>query len=112
MVATLSELRQARAQLKAAQTQLVRRGVPSVAALPLGIMVETPAAVLGIAGLAREAALVRIGTNDLAQYGMAADRLNPQLSQLGQPREPPELPPTAAGARAAARPASPPASAA
>lgn len=103
MVATLSELRQARAQLKAAQTQLERRGVPSVPALPLGIMVETPAAVLGIAALAREAAFVSIGTNDLAQYVMAADRLNPQLSELCQPLQPPVLHAIAAVARAAER---------
>jgi phosphoenolpyruvate-protein phosphotransferase (PTS system enzyme I) len=103
MVATLSELRQARAQLKAAQTQLELRGVPSMPALPLGIMVETPAAVLGIAALAREAAFVSIGTNDLAQYVMSADRLNPQLSELCQPLQPPVLHAIAAVARAAER---------
>jgi len=103
MVATLSELRQARAHLEAAQAQLERRGVPSMAALPLGIMVETPAAVLGIAALAREAAFVSIGTNDLAQYVMAADRLNPQLSDLCQPLQPPVLHAVAAVARAAER---------
>ncbi|HZC78316.1 MAG TPA: putative PEP-binding protein, partial [Ktedonobacterales bacterium] len=103
MVATLSELRQAYAQLEAAQAQLERRGVLSVPALPLGIMVETPAAVLGIAALAREAAFVSIGTNDLAQYVMAADRLNPQLSELCQPLQPPVLHAIAAVAREAER---------
>jgi phosphoenolpyruvate-protein phosphotransferase len=103
MVATLSEVREARTQLQAAQAQLERRGVPSVPALPLGIMIETPAAVLGITTLAREAAFVSIGTNDLAQYVMAADRLNPRLGELCQPLQPPVLHAIAAVAREAQR---------
>jgi len=74
MVAALAELRETRAVLdRLAQGR-------GVAAPELGIMVETPAAALMAATLAKEAAFFSIGTNDLSQYALARDRTNPAVA--------------------------------
>jgi phosphoenolpyruvate-protein phosphotransferase len=91
MVATVGELRAVRTQLQAIRAQLSQSGLLADQPLPVGIMVETPAAVFTIESLAREAAFLSIGTNDLTQYVMAADRLNPRLATLCQPEQPPVL---------------------
>ena len=70
-------------------------------------MIETPAAVFAVDALAREAEFFSIGTNDLAQYVMAADRLNPRLTELSAARQPAVLRAiarVAEAARAAGRP--------
>lgn len=103
MVAIVDEVREARAQLREARTALIASGVPLDRAAPLGIMVETPAAVLSIEALARETTFFSIGTNDLTQYVMAADRLNPQLASLCQPTQPAVLHAIATVAREARR---------
>ncbi len=83
MVSTLEEIQEARRLLVKVRSEL------SIAStIPLGIMVETPAAVLSAPSMAREATFFSIGTNDLTQYVMAADRLSPALSQLCQPTQP------------------------
>ena len=74
MVATLDDLRWGRAQLAAAAAALAAEGVPHRADVRLGIMIETPAAAVTADLLAREAAFFSIGSNDLTQYAMAADR--------------------------------------
>jgi phosphoenolpyruvate-protein phosphotransferase len=74
MVATLDDLRWGRAQLVAAAAALATQGVPHRADVRLGIMIETPAAAVTADLLAREAAFFSIGSNDLTQYAMAADR--------------------------------------
>jgi phosphoenolpyruvate-protein kinase (PTS system EI component) len=74
MVATLDDLRWGRAQLDAAAAQLAAQGIPHRADARLGIMIETPAAAVTADLLAREAAFFSIGSNDLTQYAMAADR--------------------------------------
>ncbi len=56
--------------------------------LPIGVMIETPAAVAIAEHLARAAAFFSIGTNDLAQYVMAADRTNPRVAALADPLQP------------------------
>ncbi len=91
MIATVEELRTARALLRQAREQLAREGVHLDQAIPLGVMIETPAAVFAVEALARDATFFSIGTNDLTQYIMAADRLNPQLVALCQPIQPPVL---------------------
>ena len=74
MVASLAELRAVRAVLTELATEL------GVAAPKLGVMVETPAAAITADLIAAEAEFLSIGTNDLAQYGLAMDRTNPQLA--------------------------------
>ena len=54
----------------------------------LGVMIETPAAVFIAPELAKEAAFFSIGTNDLTQYVMAADRLNPAIAHLNEAANP------------------------
>jgi phosphoenolpyruvate-protein kinase (PTS system EI component) len=65
----------------------------------LGIMVETPAAVLHAAALACEADFFSLGTNDLAQYVMASDRLHPRLAELTDVHQPAVLRAIALAAR-------------
>src|SRR6266508_816131 len=74
MVATLDDLRWGRAQLNAAAAALAAEGVAHRADVPLGVMIETPAAAVTADLLAREAAFFSVGSNDLTQYTMAADR--------------------------------------
>ena len=56
--------------------------------MPLGILVEVPSAAFSIRQLAREADFVSIGSNDLIQYFMAADRDNPKVAHLCEPFNP------------------------
>lgn len=88
MVATLEEVREAKAIMAAERMALRERGISIERELPIGIMVETPAAVFACDALATEAAFFSIGTNDLTQYIMATDRLNPRLANLCQPLQP------------------------
>jgi phosphoenolpyruvate-protein kinase (PTS system EI component) len=74
MVASLAEIRAVRAMLAELAAGL------GVAAPPLGIMVETPAAAVTADLLAAEADFLSIGSNDLAQYALAMDRTSPQLA--------------------------------
>jgi phosphocarrier protein FPr len=82
MIATLAELREARAVLAEAGREL---GCPPV---PAGVMIEVPAAVAVADLLAREAAFFSIGTNDLTQYALAADRTNPRVAALADSFDP------------------------
>jgi len=83
MIANLDEVRRARALLDAIQEEL---GVP--VPIMLGVMVETPAAALLASELAAETDFLSVGTNDLTQYVLAADRLNPAVAELYDPFHP------------------------
>jgi multiphosphoryl transfer protein len=77
MIADVRELRDARAALQEAE-----QAVGAASATPLGIMIETPASALLADELALEADFLSVGTNDLAQYALAADRTNSDVSAM------------------------------
>lgn len=80
MVATIEDILWARAQIEAAARDLTREGIACRADMPLGVMVETPAAALTLDLIAHSISFCSIGSNDLAQYVMAADRTSPELT--------------------------------
>lgn len=87
MVSDVGEVRAARAVLDECAAELGAEGA-AVGRFDLGIMVETPAAALCAEELAAEAAFFSIGTNDLTQYVMAADRTHRRLGHLNRPDHP------------------------
>jgi phosphotransferase system enzyme I (PtsI) len=89
MISTLEEVRTIRRMVRRTMAQLKRDNIPHVADFPLGVMLEVPAAALCISSLLREVDYVSIGSNDLIQYVMAADRDNPKVAHLCEPFSPP-----------------------
>ena len=90
MVTTLEEMRRVRALVRRCYKQLQEQGKPC-AAVPVGMMLEVPAAAIAIDMLLGAVDFVSVGSNDLVQYLMAADRDNPKVSHLCQPLAPPVL---------------------
>ena len=88
MITSVEEVRESRKILKAAMTQLVQEGIPFDRDLEVGIMIETPAAAVISDDLAQEVDFFSIGTNDLVQYTLAADRQNAALEALASPSHP------------------------
>ena len=90
MITTLEEIRRVRAMVRKAREQLTDEGKP-FGNVRIGLMLEVPAAAVSIETLLEEVDFVSIGSNDLVQYLMAADRDNPKVSHLCQPLSPPVL---------------------
>jgi phosphoenolpyruvate-protein phosphotransferase/dihydroxyacetone kinase phosphotransfer subunit len=101
MITTLDELRAARALVDTARADLERDRIRLPDALRIGVMIEVPAAALTAAVLAPEVDFFSIGTNDLTQYVMAADRGNGNVAALSDAFHPAVLRLIAATAQAA-----------
>lgn len=88
MISSLDEIRACKEIVREARQNLVREGLDPVEDLPLGVMIEVPAAVRLVPRLADEVDFFALGSNDLIQYLLAADRNNPLVSKYYDPLHP------------------------
>ncbi len=88
LINSLMEFRQAKMTVHDAREDLEDAGIPAAADIPIGMMMETPAAAIQAKEFCREVDFMSIGTNDLVQYLLAVDRGNERVSQFYNPSHP------------------------
>jgi phosphoenolpyruvate-protein phosphotransferase (PTS system enzyme I) len=88
MITTLEELRHVNRLVEETRRNLRREGVPFGEDVKTGVMIEVPAAAVCIDAILRETDFISIGSNDLIQYLVAADRDNPKVAHLCEPLSP------------------------
>jgi phosphotransferase system enzyme I (PtsI) len=88
MIVSLDEVAASRAMLAEESAALKARGIRAARDVPVGVMIETPAAVMLADDLAQVSAFVSVGSNDLTQYTLAVDRSNARLASRFAPLHP------------------------
>ncbi|HEU4584829.1 MAG TPA: phosphoenolpyruvate--protein phosphotransferase [Gemmatimonadaceae bacterium] len=88
LVVSVDEVRMTRELMQEEAADLAARGIPHRVDIPLGVMIETPAAAVAADGFVGEASFFSIGTNDLTQYSLAVDRGNANIADRFTPLHP------------------------